>query len=62
MGLDLPIRDYSTLCRRSGTPRITPPMEAAGPLHLVLDSTGLKVYEEGSGRSAGTATRSGGPG
>ena len=47
MGLDLPVPDYSTLCRRAGTLRITLPKKATGPLHLVLDSTGLKVHGEG---------------
>jgi IS5 family transposase len=47
MGLDLSVPDYSTLCRRAGTLRITLPKKATGPLHLVLDSTGLKVYGEG---------------
>src|SRR3954465_12722025 len=47
MGLDLPVPDYTTLCRRAATVRITLPKKATGPLHLVLDSTGLKVYGEG---------------
>ena len=47
MGLDLPVPDYTTLCRRAATVRITLPKKADGPLHLVLDSTGLKVYGEG---------------
>jgi hypothetical protein len=47
MGLGLPVPDYTTLCRRAGTLRITLPKKATGPLHLVLDSTGLKVYGEG---------------
>jgi len=47
MGVDLPVPDYSTLCRRAGTVRITLPKKATGPLHLILDSTGLKVYGEG---------------
>jgi hypothetical protein len=47
MGSDLPVPDYSTLCRRAATVRITLPKRATGPLHLVLDSTGLKVYGEG---------------
>ncbi len=47
MGLELPVPDYSTLCRRARTLRITLPKKATGPLHLVLDSTGLKVYGEG---------------
>ena len=47
MHLDLPIPDYTTLCRRAATLRITLPKKATGPLHLILDSTGLKVYGEG---------------
>jgi hypothetical protein len=47
MGVDLPVPDYTTLCRRAKTVRITLPKKAEGPLHLVLDSTGLKVYGEG---------------
>jgi hypothetical protein len=47
MRLDLPVPDYTTLCRRAGTLCIDLPREASGPLHLVLDSTGLKVYGEG---------------
>jgi Transposase DDE domain len=47
MRLDLPVPDYSTLCRRSATVRVTLPKKARGTLHLVIDSTGLKVYGEG---------------
>src|SRR5262245_12288076 len=47
MAVDLPVPDYSTLCRRAKTARITLPRRATGPLHLILDSTGLKVYGEG---------------
>jgi IS5 family transposase len=47
MGLDLEVPDYSTLCRRARSLQITLPKEAEGPLHLVIDSTGLKVYGEG---------------
>jgi hypothetical protein len=47
MGADLPVPDYSTLCRRATTVRVILPKKAQGPLHLVLDSTGLKVYGEG---------------
>jgi hypothetical protein len=47
MAVDLPIPDYSTLCRRAGALCITLPKKATGPLHLVLDSTGLKDYGEG---------------
>src|ERR1043165_3262754 len=47
MQVVLPVPDYTTLCRRAATVRITLPKKASGPLHLVLDSTGLKVYGEG---------------
>jgi hypothetical protein len=47
MGVDLPVPDSTTLSRRAATVRITLPKRAEGPLHLVLDSTGLKVYGEG---------------
>ncbi len=47
MEVGLPVPDYTTLCRRAATVRITLPKKAEGPLHLVLDSTGLKVYGEG---------------
>jgi hypothetical protein len=47
MQVDLAVPDYSTLCRRAATVRVTLPKKAQGPLHLVIDSTGLKVYGEG---------------
>jgi hypothetical protein len=47
MKVDLPVPDYTTLCRRAATVRIALPKKATGPLHLVLDSTGLKVFGEG---------------
>ena len=47
MGLDLGVPDYTTLCRRAKSLQITLPKKADGPLHLVIDSTGLKVYGEG---------------
>jgi hypothetical protein len=47
MGLDLEVPDHTTLSRRAAAVRVTLPKRAEGPLHLVLDSTGLKVYGEG---------------
>ena len=44
LGLDLAVPDYSTLSRRAKTlevPRLT--RAGAGPLHLLVDSTGLKL-------------------
>ncbi len=46
--VELPAPDYSTLCRR--TRRLEVKLSAAarkGPLHLIVDSTGLKLYGEG---------------
>jgi IS5 family transposase len=47
MGLDLAVPDYSTLSRRAADLEVNLSRKAKGPLHLVLDSTGLKVYGEG---------------
>ena len=45
--LDLPVPDYSTLCRRSAHLRVQLPRQARGPLHLLLDSSGFKICGEG---------------
>ena len=49
MGLDLHVPDYSTLSRRCAG--LILPMrsraEKDGPIHLVADSTGLKIFGEG---------------
>jgi len=47
MGLELPVPDYTTICKRSKGLRVSLPKESKGPLHAVLDSTGLKVFGEG---------------
>ena len=47
LGVDLKVPDHTTLSRRGKTVPIRLPRKAHGPLHLVLDSTGLKVYGEG---------------
>ncbi len=44
---DLPAPDYTTLCKRAKRLGVSLLRKAAGPLHLVLDSTGLKVFGEG---------------
>jgi IS5 family transposase len=47
-GLDLKCPDYTTLCRRRKTLNIRlRHMAAQGPLHLVIDGTGLKISGEG---------------
>lgn len=44
----LPVPDYTTLCRRQKDLEIALPVRASGKArHLVIDSTGLKVYGEG---------------
>jgi IS5 family transposase len=43
----LPIPDYTTLNRRAKTLKVQLPTSEKGAIHLVLDSTGLKVYGEG---------------
>ena len=51
MGLVLAVPDYSTLSRRQGALAVGLPKKQpdrpASPMHLVVDSTGLKVYGEG---------------
>jgi IS5 family transposase len=45
--LALPVPDHTRLSRRGRTLEVALPKRAPGPLHLVLDSSGLKVYGEG---------------
>jgi hypothetical protein len=58
LGLDLAVSDHTTLCRRAETlevPRPKPRGDGAdsgagrdtGPMHLLVDSTGLKLYGAG---------------
>ena len=48
MHLTLTIPDYSTLCRRRKKLQLELPVRRQNePLHLVVDSTGVKVYGEG---------------
>jgi hypothetical protein len=47
-GLDWPVPDFSTLCRRQGTVTIQIPYRHSGaPLHLLVDSTGVKIRGDG---------------
>jgi len=47
LGVDLAVPTYSTLSRRQAHLSIALPLRPAqGPIHLVVDSTGLKVYGE----------------
>jgi Transposase DDE domain len=48
LGLCLPVPCYTTLCRRRRSLRVAlPRRRQSDPLHLVVDSTGVKVYGEG---------------
>jgi IS5 family transposase len=49
MGLaSLPVPDYSTLCRRQKTLEVALPQQHKGQaIHVVVDSTGCKIYGEG---------------
>ena len=49
MGLNIRVPDFSTLSRRANSLSIAQAMRQAGsiPVHLVVDSTGLKISGEG---------------
>jgi hypothetical protein len=48
MGLDLPVPDHTTLSRRAATLVIAPQARASiGPVHLLVDSTGVKLSGPG---------------
>ena len=49
MGLDLAVPDYSTFSRRGAglVLPMDPRAQTNGPIHLVVDSTGLKIFGEG---------------
>ena len=48
IGLDWAVPDFSTLSRRQKTLKVNIPYRgSAGPLHLLVDSTGIKVEGEG---------------
>lgn len=48
MGLNLPVPDHSTLSRRSRTLAVTPrTWTSGGPVHLLVDSTGVKLSGPG---------------
>jgi hypothetical protein len=48
LGLDLSVMDFSQLSRRCATLEVAlPRSKSSQPLHLVVDSTGVKVFGEG---------------
>ena len=59
LGLDLAVPDHSTLSRRAETLEVLRPRPGAGPVHLLVDSTGLKLCGAGEWllEKHGTRTR-----
>ena len=47
LGLDLPVPDHSTLSRRAETLAVLRPKAGSAPMHLLVDSTGLKFCGPG---------------
>src|ERR671938_1383959 len=43
LGLELAVTDHTSLSRRAGTLEVPRPRPTGGPLHLLVDSTGLKL-------------------
>ena len=57
IGLQWAVPDFSTLSRRQKTLAVNLPFWGSqGPLHLLIDSTGIKVEGEGSGTRANMVT------
>ena len=63
MGLQLRAPDHTTLSRRARTSRIElAGVDRSGPLHLVVDATGLKVFGQGEWAAWKHGARKSGPG
>jgi len=59
LGVDIAIPDHTTLSRRGGGLTILPNrVDREEPLHLLVDSTGLKIYGEGEWLDQKHGTRS----
>ena len=59
LGPDLAVPDHSTLSRGAETSKVALPRRGAGPVHLLVDSTGLKLCGSGEWllEKHGTRTR-----
>ena len=59
LGLTLRVPDHTTLSRRAATLEVPRPRSGAGPMHLLVDSTGLKLCGAGEWlvEKHGTRTR-----
>ena len=64
LDLDLAVPDHSTLSRRAETLKLPKPRSGlgCGPVHLLVDSTGLSSAARASGWSRSTAPSGAGPG
>src|ERR1700676_2967965 len=59
LGVDIRIPDHTTFSRRGdGLTLLKKPVERGEPLHLLIDSTGLKMYGEGEWREEKHGKRS----
>ncbi|WP_239479485.1 IS5 family transposase [Lichenicola cladoniae] len=59
LGLNLAVPDHATLSRRAETLALPPPQPGSSPVHLLVDSTGLKLCGSGEWlpEKHGTRTR-----
>ncbi len=63
LGLRLRTPDHTTLSRRARASCIKlPPQPRSGPLHLVVDATGLKIFGQGEWAACKHGARKAGPG
>lgn len=63
VGLDWAMPDFSTLSRRQKTLAVNIPYRGSkGPLHLLIDSTGIRWRAKANGTPASTAAPNGGSG
>ena len=62
LGLDLPVPDHSTLSRRAETLKVPRPQARRAPVHLLVDSTGLKLCGPGEWLVEKHGTKGAGPG
>jgi hypothetical protein len=62
-GIYLPVPDHTTLSRRARSLKVAPiSRSATGELHLIVDSTGLKLRGAGEWLSENMALRNAAPG
>ena len=59
LGLDLAVPDHTTLSRRAEPLEVVRPRPGSGPVHLLVDNTGLKLCGSGEWllEKHGTKTR-----